>query len=290
MFTTACSHGEVENSPWCQFHWAECWVARLMVSSQHTWNASKNPTKKRLVEAKEYLKHGVLFQQPFKEIPSGTLLTVAWRLTSGVRWRACNFCGSTGFCGRKVGRRSVQQTESSQISTFDEGPFLSLSLDTTLRILRPAPPSRLTSCHHQQPEVRPNSASTVYVITERRSGSHDAQRSWAVSWCELSMQPSMWYLCAALLGWAISTPKKCWYKLLHRVTLNLWISTKHLKLYSTITLLARCRFYWHVFVGVVSLFGAPFGSTQRIYTEDELTDSWYPQQVGITWVYVSTSC
>lgn len=55
-----------------------------MVSSQHTWNASQKPNKKRLVEAKEYLKHGVLFQQPFKEIPSGTLLTVAWRLTSGV--------------------------------------------------------------------------------------------------------------------------------------------------------------------------------------------------------------
>lgn len=78
------------------------------------------------------------------------------------------------------------------------------------------------------------------------------------------------------LGWAVSTPKKCWYKLVHRVTLNLWISTKHVKLYSTITLLARCRFYWHVFVGVVSLFGAPFGSTKgyMIYTEDEWTDSW----------------
>ena len=170
----------------------------------------------------------------------------------------------------------------------------SLSLDTTLRILRPATPSSLTSYHHQ-PQVRPNSASTVYVITERRSGSHDAQRSWAVSWCELSMQPSMWYLCAALLGMSRQHTKiRLIYiyihKLFHRVTLNLWISTKHVKLYSTITLLARCRFYWHVFVGVVSLLGAPFGSTQRIYTEDELTDSWYPQQVGITWVYVSTSC
>lgn len=99
-----------------------------MVSCQHTWNASQKPNKKKLVEAKEYLKHGVLFQQPFKEIPSGTLLTVAWRLTSGVKTKGLQgFCGSTGFCGRKVGRRS------------------SLSLDTTLRILRPATPSSLTS-------------------------------------------------------------------------------------------------------------------------------------------------
>ncbi len=39
-----------------------------------------------MVETKEYLKHGVLFQQPFKEIPSGTLLTVArrqWKKTKG---------------------------------------------------------------------------------------------------------------------------------------------------------------------------------------------------------------
>jgi len=92
------------------------------------------------MDVPEYLKHGVLFQQPFKEIPSGTLLT-----------------------------------------------------------------------------VRPNSASTVYVITERRSGGHDAQRSWAEDlgsswhleevaprWHELPTMRTYSRYCPA--GWPLSLP------------------------------------------------------------------------------------
>ena len=130
----------------------------------------KNPTKKRLVEAKEYLKHGVLFQQPFKEIPSGTLLTVAWRRTSGVFHE-----GAARFLWL---HRFLWQESGAEKFAF---------IGHYIKDIKASHPKQ----SHQQPQVRPNSASTVYVITERRSGSHDAQRSWAVSWCELSMQPSM---------------------------------------------------------------------------------------------------
>ena len=170
---------------------------------------------------------------PSSQWPGGELAAF---FTKGLQ----GFCGSTGFCGRKVGRRS------------------SLSLDTTLRILRPATPSSLTSSHRSVRIPLPpcmSSLNGARAATMPNAAGPFLGASYPCSHlCDIYVQHC--------LGWAVSTPKNCWYKLLHRVTLNLWISTKHVKLYSTITLLARCRFYWHVFLGVVSLFGAPFGSTK----------------------------